>query len=166
MKILRKKKEDYTRVELDDFQDYIDLWFNDYVSLCGDAGCTNYTHLLAAGHILFYMERWGNLSNFSNQGWESLNAMIKTYFFRATNRGGGGGKGERTKTKLIAIGKWLQRRLMWLCYDIDELFPEGNNLEELGPLEEQYDSLFQQEEEEALNMTQLVTSDLNDIADM
>ena len=73
-----EKKENYAQVELDDFQEHIDVWFNNYVSLCGDAGCTNYTHLLAAGHILFYMERWGNLSNFSNQGWKSLNAMIKT----------------------------------------------------------------------------------------
>ena len=106
------------------------------------------------------------MSNFSNQGWESLNAMIKTYFFRATNRGGGGGKGDRTKTKLVAIGKWLQRRLMWLCYDIDNLFPEGNKLEHLSQIDDEFDSLFQQEEEEALSMTQVITSNVNDIADM
>ena len=122
LKILRKKKENYTQDEIENFQKNIDLWFSDYVALNGKAGCTNYTHVLAAGHVRDYMKRWGNLSKFSNQGWESLNAMIKTYFFRSTNRGGGGGAGERTKTKLTAIGDWFQRRLMWLCYNTDLLF--------------------------------------------
>ena len=77
------------------------------------------------------------MSKFSNQGWKSLNAMIKTYFFCSTNRGGGGGKGERTKTKLLAIGKWLQRRLMWLCFEYEQLFEEGNSLESLLPSEKE-----------------------------
>ena len=73
------------------------------------------------------MKKYGNLSKFSNQGWEALNAMIKTYFFRGTNKGGGGGKGMRKKSKLVAIGKWMQRRLMWLCEDSCTLFPEVEN---------------------------------------
>ena len=123
LSVLLKKKENYTEAELKKFEKHIAFWFNDYVSLTGKDGCTNYTHLLSAGHVLFYMKKYGNLSKFSNQGWESLNAMIKTYFFRSTNRGGGGGAGEnRTKSKLLAIGKWLQRRLLWLCYDTETLF--------------------------------------------
>eukprot|EP00978_Attheya_sp_CCMP212_P011442 scaffold28222_cov63-Attheya_sp.AAC.3 len=35
------------------------------------------------------MEEWGNLNKYSQQGWESLNALIKAFFFRRTNRGGG-----------------------------------------------------------------------------
>ena len=137
----KKKKEDYTEEELILFQKYIDFWFNDYVPLTGKDGCTNYIHMLSAGHVHFYLKQYKNLSKFSNQGWESLNAMIKTYFFRSTNRGGGGGKGDRTKTKLDGIGRWLQRRLMWLCYDTDRLFDDkeisdnGNNDDELNETE-------------------------------
>ena len=112
IRILTKEKEDYTDNDLDEYEKFSKLWINDYIELFGRTGCTNYTHMIHA-HVPFYM-KYKNLSRFSNQGWESLNSNVKTYFFRCTNKGGGGGKGDRHKTKLEALAKWLQRRLMWL----------------------------------------------------
>ena len=45
-----------------------------------------------------------------------LNGTITSKFFRNTQKGGGGGKGNHTNSKLMPIAKWLQRRAMWLCY--------------------------------------------------
>ena len=64
---------------------------------------------MVISHLHFYMKKYKNLSKYSNQGWEALNSMIKTYFFRATNKGGGGGKGQRTKTKLLALKSGCNR---------------------------------------------------------
>ena len=44
--------------------------------------------MVGCGHILQYMSEWGNLNRFSQQGWEALNALIKLFFFRRTNKGG------------------------------------------------------------------------------
>jgi hypothetical protein len=41
-----------------------------------------------------------------------LNALIKSYFFRRTNRGGLSKNGAK-KSKLLGIARWLQRRIMW-----------------------------------------------------
>ena len=48
--------------------------------------------------------------------------MIKCYFFRGTNKGGGGGKGIRHKSKLESIANLFQRRLVWLSGDGDKIF--------------------------------------------
>ena len=92
---------------MNEYEKYSKLWINDYIELFGRTGCTNYTHMVHA-HIKFYMEKYKNLSRYSNQGWESLNSHVKTYFFCCTNKGGGGGKGDRSRTKLVALAKWLQ----------------------------------------------------------
>eukprot|EP00978_Attheya_sp_CCMP212_P034430 scaffold144081_cov35-Attheya_sp.AAC.1 len=94
MVILRKKGEDYTIEEMTEFQGHVDIFFQLWVSLHQHEGITNYIHMLGSGHVKRYMEEWGNLNKYSQQGWESLNASIKAFFFRRMNRGGGN-KGER-----------------------------------------------------------------------
>ena len=62
------------------------------------------------------MVRWGNLTKYSQQGWEALNALIKLFFFRRSNKGGnnsGGANG--LKSKLLPIAKLIQRRFFWIC---------------------------------------------------
>jgi hypothetical protein len=125
MEILRKKGTDYTIQEEESFQNEIDLFFQLWVNLHQHEGVTNYIHMLGAGHVRSYMSEWGNLNRFSQQGWESLNALIKAFFFRRTNRGGGN-KGERSK--LLPIARLLQRRLMWLCHQTDDLFKNYSSL--------------------------------------
>ena len=68
-----------------------------------------------------YMIEWKCLSQYSQQGWEALNALIKVYFFQCTNRGGLAGK-NRKKLKLPGIARWLQRRIMWYSGHGDALF--------------------------------------------
>ena len=79
---------------MNSFQDNIDIAFQDWISLLGPHGYTNYTHMLSSSHILFYMNTYGALNKYSNQGWEHLNKGVKSFFFCATNKGGGGGKGQ------------------------------------------------------------------------
>jgi hypothetical protein len=63
------------------------------------------------GHVLEYLFRYKNLYRHSQQGWEAMNNLLKTYYYRQT--GQGGGKYERSKLK--SIGRWLQQRTLWLC---------------------------------------------------
>ena len=77
-------------------------------------GITNYLHMIGSGHIADYLYKWKNLYRFSQQGWEAMNSLIKTFFFRRTSHGGGV-KGKSKKSRLIPIARWLQRRLIFLC---------------------------------------------------
>jgi hypothetical protein len=43
-----------------------------------------------------------------------MNLLIKTFFFRTTNHGGGV-RGASKKSRLIPIARWLQRRVVFLC---------------------------------------------------
>jgi hypothetical protein len=86
--VILRKKTDYTDEEIASFQEHIDAWFNDWVDVYGKEGCTNYVHMLSSSHVMRYMQEWRCLHRYSQQGWEALNALLKAYFFRRTNRGG------------------------------------------------------------------------------
>ena len=75
-----RKDTDATLDEINEFQDHIDAWFQDWVNVYGRKGCTNYTHMLSSSHVKRYMEEWKCLHRFSQQGWEALNALIKAFF--------------------------------------------------------------------------------------
>ena len=116
-----RKSTDATEEEIATFQDHIDAWFRDWVKVYGKEGCTNYTHMLSSSHVMRYMQEWKCLHRFSQQGWEALNALIKAYFFRWTNRGGLS-KNSSQKGKLLGIARWLQRRIMWYSGHGDSVF--------------------------------------------
>jgi hypothetical protein len=44
--------------------------------------------MIGAGHLAEYLYKWRNLYRYSQQGWEAMNALIKTFFYRRTNHGG------------------------------------------------------------------------------
>ena len=90
MEILRKRS-DYTPADIEQFQDYIDVFFSEYIKETGAEGITNYIHMLGSGHVKYYMEVHKNLYKYSQQGWESLNAKYKQVFFNHTQRGGHSG---------------------------------------------------------------------------
>ena len=73
--------------------------------------------MIGSGHMMQYMVRWGNLTKYSQQGWEALNALIKLFFFTRTNKGGGNScfSADSKKSKLVPIGKLMQRRFFWVC---------------------------------------------------
>jgi hypothetical protein len=97
------------------FQKDIDAFFQIWVTIDGDDGVTNYIHMLALGHISAYLFHWGNLNCHSQQGWEAFNSLLKTLIFHWTQQGSSINGGKGTKTRLILIAKWLQRRIVWLC---------------------------------------------------
>jgi len=59
------------------------------------------------------------VSHFVSEGWEAMNSLIKTFFFRRTSHGGGV-RGNSKKSRLIPIARWVQRRLMFLCHISEE----------------------------------------------
>lgn len=62
--------------QVDDFQCIADDFFLNRVGLIGYNGVTNYIHMLGAGHLRYYLQKWGNLNRFQNRGWEAYKAMI------------------------------------------------------------------------------------------
>ncbi len=63
---------------------------------------------------------------FSQQGWENFNHVFSTVYFRRTNHGGRKHAGT-VKSKLLGIGRWLQRRLLWMTGISDQVLREQNN---------------------------------------
>jgi hypothetical protein len=103
---------DLTTDQLREFQLRCDLFFFTWLDLHGIEGITNYIHHLGSGHVSEYMQYWGNLFQHSQQGWEAFNSLLKTFYFRRTQRGGHSGTGAKTKLKPVAW--WLQRRMVWM----------------------------------------------------
>jgi hypothetical protein len=124
--VILRNDHDCTDEEILSFQAHIDAWFQDWVKVYGKEGCTNYTHMLSSSHVMRYMQEWRCLHRYSQQGWEALNALIKSYFFRRTNRGGLS-KNAAKKSKLLAIARWLQRRMMWYSAHGDVLLNDDKD---------------------------------------
>jgi hypothetical protein len=57
------------------------------------------------------------------KGWEHLNSLIKTFYFRRTQRGGAVNAGRGEQSRLLPIARWLLRRTMWAT---------GVSFEEMG----------------------------------
>ena len=74
---IARKKEDFTVDDINLFQQKADLFFIKWVELHKADGVTNYIHMLGSGHFKYYLEKHKNLYIFSQQGWESLNSLIK-----------------------------------------------------------------------------------------
>eukprot|EP00978_Attheya_sp_CCMP212_P019801 scaffold55883_cov53-Attheya_sp.AAC.2 len=106
-----RQKTDFTDVDIRQYQEQFDLFSQEWMDMYGLKGITNYIHLLSSGHMSDYLHKWRNLYLHSQQGCESLNNLVKIFFFRRTGRGGG----KYDKSKLKPIARWLQRRLLWLC---------------------------------------------------
>ena len=92
--------------------------------------------MIGVGHFLEYMKRYGNLNKYSQQGWEALNALIWSFFFRWTNKGGrnSGDVLTNLKSKLVPIGRLVQRRLLCVYnlvpptfWDNDYVLPTFNS---------------------------------------
>lgn len=112
--VLLRKKDDFSNDQVATYQCHADKFFQAWLRLWQKEGITNYIHMIGAGHVSDYLFRWKNLYRFSQQGWEAMNSLIKTFFFRRTNHGGGV-RGASKKSRLIPIARWLQRRMVFLC---------------------------------------------------
>lgn len=102
-------QDDLTDENITTYQWSVDQFYQWWIQMNGAAGVTNYMHLIGAGHVAEYLQKWRNLYRFSQQGWENLNYQEKQFWFRRTNRGGG--QGDRNRLK--AIGRYHQRCFVW-----------------------------------------------------
>jgi hypothetical protein len=116
-----RRREDFDEGAIDDFQTLADDWFDHWIKLVGRDGLSNYVHIVGSGHLAFYLREWGNLYKYSQQGWESYNSLIKSVYFRRTQRGGNGGKKEEPTSRVAPIARWLQRKLFFLSGDYRNL---------------------------------------------
>jgi hypothetical protein len=70
--VIMQLKEEYTVAQIINFQNNIDDFFQVWVKLFSQSGCTNYINFLASGHLSKYMFRWHNLHRFSNRVGKTL----------------------------------------------------------------------------------------------
>jgi len=64
----------------------VEIW----IDLFAEEGITNYIHLLAAGHIRYFLNKYHCLYIYSQQGWESMNSVCTGYILQNSARGGYG----------------------------------------------------------------------------
>ena len=110
-----RRHEDFEPEEVLPVQKNLDLFYSSWVDLWGREGITNYIHMLGTGHMADYLLATKNLYRHSQQGWENLNHLLKTFFFRRTARGGAGNQGQAEKNRIKPVARWLQRRLIFAC---------------------------------------------------
>ncbi len=67
IEILQKHSE-YTGDDISPFQYLDDSFFEKYVNETGCEGINNYLHMMASGHIKYFMETHQNLYKYSQQG--------------------------------------------------------------------------------------------------
>ena len=123
--VILRMHTDYHPDDLLDFQEHIDVWYRAFIQEFGRDFCTNYVHLLSCGHILEQMTEFGNLYRYSQEGLEAMNALMKSYFFRRTRRGGGPTSPNNERNRVHAIARWLSRRLLWVTGDADRALLEA-----------------------------------------
>ncbi len=113
--VLLQKKDDFTNKAIASYQCHADKFLQAWACLWQLEGITNYFDMIGSGHVADYLYKWKNLYHFSQQGWEAMNSLIKTFFSRRTNHGGGVRQGASKKSLLIPIARWLQQRMVFLC---------------------------------------------------
>ncbi|KAJ1448621.1 hypothetical protein M885DRAFT_623260 [Pelagophyceae sp. CCMP2097] len=104
--------------EIDEVSTLCSATYGKYLDTFGYEGLTNYWHIIGSCHLVYYLRNYGSLYRYQNQGWEHMNHLLKCFFFTRTQRGGRNGAGARS-SRVRAAGKWMQRRLMWLCDFVD-----------------------------------------------
>ena len=115
---MARKKEDFTDEQIEIFQDHCDKFTDAWLTLHpGDKGMTNYFHIVAAGHLRYYLQEWRNLYRFSQQGWEGMNSVVKSVLHKITQKGGHGGKRDEKNSKVQPIALWALRRMFFLSGD-------------------------------------------------
>jgi hypothetical protein len=112
-----RRRETFDAAAIEEFQTRADDWWASWMGLVGRDGITNYTHIVSSGHLAFYMKEWGNLYRYSQQGWEAYNSLIKSVYYRRTQRGGHGGKKDEASSRVMPLGRWMQRKLFFLSGD-------------------------------------------------
>jgi hypothetical protein len=88
---------------MEQFQDNADKFFNLWVEVFGRDGVTNYIHLLGSGHMLYFLEWYGCLYLYRQQGWDSLMGKVQAILHLNSQREGFGSGGGRKKSYIYPI---------------------------------------------------------------
>jgi hypothetical protein len=129
--VILRQKEKHSAEDISNFQLMIDRAYIVLRSMYKHGVATNYFHMLSSRHISWFMEHVGPLNNYSNQGFEALNHLMKRYLNTRTNKGGGRSK---CKSKLRPIANLFLRRLIWTfgvhdAYDAKISYTNGSTLD-------------------------------------
>jgi hypothetical protein len=133
-----ERKDNFTHNDIIQLHKHTSTFMYQWVDLCEGKHMTNYIHVLGSGHLTYFAKNYGNLYRFSQQGWESLNKLIKHYYYNNTNHGGSygnGGKdenGEYTKGSISGqhcypLMRFCQRFMMWKLGHGDAYFENTSN---------------------------------------
>ena len=132
MEMLRWRKH-FSFEDVCKFQKLVDEYFDIYNYLTGVEGMTNYLHSLRAGHFSYFLNKYGNLYMWSQQGWEFVNGKMKQTYHHNTQKGGGIGKdGARGSHKLEPVMLTFIRSALWRFGVLDRLFDKLVPLPEHG----------------------------------
>jgi hypothetical protein len=115
---LIEKRSDFSNEDVDNLHIMCNKFMNQWLELLGAEHMTNYLHIIGSGHLTFFAAKYRNLYRFSQQGWESLNQLLKHYYFNNTNHGGASGNGGKSTVGLYTNGVISGdhcRPLMLLC---------------------------------------------------
>ena len=87
---------------------------------------------MGCGHLVFFLEKYNNLSRFQQQGWEALNALLQHHFHNNTNKGGSEGR-QKEKVRdegkhAKALARLCMRRNMW-HFGIGQEFFNGSYMD-------------------------------------
>jgi hypothetical protein len=97
--------------------EFIEAWL---LLLPGNMGMTNYFHIIAAGHLKYFLKEWRNLYRYSQQGWEGMNSVVKSLLHKRSQRGGHGGKRGERNSKTKPIARWSLRRMFFFSGDFKQ----------------------------------------------
>jgi hypothetical protein len=75
-----RRHEDFTAEEVPEVKKLLDVFFQKWIALYGREGITNYIDMLGCGHFADYLLVCKNLYRHSQQGWENINHLLKTFF--------------------------------------------------------------------------------------
>jgi hypothetical protein len=121
---LIEQHHDFTEDDILSLHRRSNIFMEQWTTLYGTKHMTNYIHIIGSSHLTYFVQKYGNLYRYSQQGWEALNQMLKHYYFNNTNHGGSygnGGKSEDgTYSRSVVCGdhcrplmRLCQRTLMW-----------------------------------------------------
>lgn len=114
------------------FQDLIDDFIYIWIDLYSTEGMTNYLHLLASGHILYFLQKYKCLYIYSQQGWEHLNSTCTGYILHNSARGGKGSGENKGKSYIYPLIRYLIRDLLWKTGEADRFFIQWEAEKKIG----------------------------------
>jgi hypothetical protein len=157
-----ERKEDFGNSDIATLHKYTCNFMEQWLDLTKGKHMTNYIHIVGAGHLTYFASQYGNLYRFSQQGWESLNKLIKHYYYNNTNHGGSYGNGGKDTHGNYTNGtlsgqhcyplmRFCQRFMMWKLGFGDKYFEDVAKQEQIVEVLH----TFELEEESTTNLPEL-----------